>query len=732
MVHITKRYTVLVLMMLLGMHALAQKKGQKTKPEPDSIAVKNLHAGIKVFAKAYGDSIVVRWAPDDKWAWTSLNYTGYFVERIDVTDSIFTKQLLTQQPLKPMTLEEMKAAFAGTTNKFAAIAAQCLYGKNFALNTRQAGAGGIKDKSDVWNSRYAFALEAADFDAATATATGLRLVDKNVLKKHVYIYAVYPAVPTNQGMIDTGGVAVTNVVQRAVKPTLNQTIAGDKMAELHWARKQKEQYSAYNIERSSDGKLFTQVNKVPFISSPPDTALYAKADSMHRQVLNMMRTQQAFVDSLPDDNHKYYYRIKGVNAFGEWSDYSDTLSVTGIDLTAPIPPDLAKPKYIGGRTISLHWTKKVKEPDFKGFIVVRSHLKPSAEFKALNTKLLDTTATSFTDTAAFVHGSSFYRIGVVDTAGNINYSNVALGVVPDTTPPLPPTGLQGRIDKKGYVYLHWDKNTEEDMKGYKVYFANSSEHVYSQITITPDSATTFTDTITLKTLTKNIWYKVVAVDENNNHSGYSAPVELKKPDVVPPVPPLASLVAVDTSGVKIDWVKSASNDAAFYIIYRKQQEDSIWMPMAQIKHDSTKPYFYYIDKTIKPFVTYNYSAETVDEDSLHSVKSVQVTAAVKTVAALPPLQTLKAVYNDKAKAINLQWDYKNNGDYYFVLFRGVGNDALLKFHTASQEDNAYSDTELPTGGGSLKYAIQVVFKDSRGKTRVSAPVAVTVQGGGTK
>lgn len=719
MVHVSKKYWLIILTLLIGAYALGQKKGG---PEPDSIATRGLHAGIKVFAKAYGDSVVLRWAPDDKWAWTSLNYSGYVIERIDATDSVFTSTILTPQPLKPMTLEEMKTAFAGSDDKYAAMAAQCLYGKNFTFNTRQEGAGGIKDKSDVWNSRYAFALEAADFDAPTATATALRFTDRNVRKKGVYIYRVYPATPTHQGRIDTGAVAVINLMARKVKPKLHEAIAGDKVAELHWMRRQSEQYSAYYIERSSDGKVFRQINKVPFISSLPDTALFYKADSLHRQVFSMMRAQQAYIDSLPEDNHRYYYRIRGVNAFAEWSDYSDTLSVTGIDLTAPTVPLVDKPKYMSARTISLHWTKKIKEPDFKGYMILRAHNRPTEKYFTLTTALLDTSATTFTDTAAFEHGATFYRVVAVDTAGNIGYSTVAMGMVPDTTPPAPPTGLQGRIDRDGRVYLHWNRNTEEDVKGYKVYFANSSEHVYAQITITPGADTTFTDIITLNTLTKNIWYKVVAVDQNNNHSGYSAPVVLKRPDIVAPVAPLVASVLVDTGGVRITWIKSASSDAVSYTVFRKQEQDSIWTPVFRVKHDSTQATFFYIDNSVSPFVTYNYCAETVDEDSLHSGKSAPATATVKTIAPLPPLQTLSAVYDGSAQAVHLKWSYQGSGQYYFVLYKAVGNGSLMKFHTLGADQDHFTDGAASSGDA--RYAIQVVFTDQSRRTRVSEPVAV--------
>ena len=38
---------------------------------------------IRVMAKAYGDSIVIRWAPSTSGAWQLLNKTGYQVLRLE-------------------------------------------------------------------------------------------------------------------------------------------------------------------------------------------------------------------------------------------------------------------------------------------------------------------------------------------------------------------------------------------------------------------------------------------------------------------------------------------------------------------------------------------------------------------------------------------------------------------------------------------------------------------------
>src|SRR5580704_17222932 len=171
------KWIVTILFLSLTLGATAQKKGArdagKTPPPVD------VRGEIRVLAESCGDSIVLRWGPTNSETWSSLNKSGYLVERIDLTEVKHpVRTVLTPQPLKPLTLDQFKARF-GPNNKYAAIAAQSFYGKNFNTNLR-SGQAGIKDQADVWKNRYAFAMEVADFDGEVAKAEGLRFTDTRV------------------------------------------------------------------------------------------------------------------------------------------------------------------------------------------------------------------------------------------------------------------------------------------------------------------------------------------------------------------------------------------------------------------------------------------------------------------------------------------------------------------------------------------------------------------------
>lgn len=703
-----------------SLHAQKNKKDDAARKQQEAPAV--LTGSIKILAQPRGDSVVLRWGPSNAWAWNQLNKTGYIIERIDITESQKPKkELLVSRPLKPMTPEEMKKNFT-IQNKYAAIEAQSLYGTNFNTNLRK-GAGGIEDKANTGSNRFGFAMMVADYDADVATAAALRFTDKKVQRGGIYFYRIYPAAAIPDGRIDTAAIMVVNNPDiNKPRPSLKEIISLDRVVELHWERNQGNQFSGFFIERSSDGRNFKQVNSLPYFSSRPDTST-VKMDSTQKKANAILDHNHVFIDSLPANYTKYYYRIRGVNAFAQWSDYSDTLTAMGRDLTAPAAPIVENPKYEKSKGMLLKWKKPFREKDFKGYMVTRSHNAVMGPYTSL-TKLLEPSVTQFTDTGAFAHGQNYYIILAVDTAGNIAYSIPVMALVPDNTPPAIPVGLRGTITKGGLVHLSWKPDSDEDIKGYKVYFANGSNDVYSQVTLEPVADTVFTDTITLKTLSKNIWYKIVAVDQNNNHSKYSEPIRLKRPDVVPPMPPLATKVHVDTAGVQIDWIQSPDDDVVGYVISRKDK-GSGWAIISRVKHDVAKSSFHFTDNNVKPFTDYEYCAEAVDADSLHSVKSAILNATIKTVPDLPPLKTLTAAYDSRLKQVHLEWQFTEQGNYFFVLYRSVGNEPLSKFQSAQSTIRKFDD-DVSAYKGNIRYAIQVMYRDQRGRTRVSDPVTVTI------
>src|SRR5580698_1416866 len=195
--------TIITIVLLLGWAAV---DGQSKKPAGPT------HLKVRVVAKSYADSVVVRWAPMNAVAWLLGNDSGYRLARIDYSDKQHpVTTVLTAAPLRPLTLEQMMAKI-GPNNKYAAIAAQALYGKDFQM-TKDAPIGfakKVKQAHDAMNFRYSFTLEAADFSSVVASAIALRWVDKDVKKGSSYIYVLTVCGATKDYVVDSAAAFVVD------------------------------------------------------------------------------------------------------------------------------------------------------------------------------------------------------------------------------------------------------------------------------------------------------------------------------------------------------------------------------------------------------------------------------------------------------------------------------------------------------------------------------------------
>ena len=675
-------------------------------------------ASLTLIAKSYGDSVVLRWAPSHAGAWQLLNTIGYNVMRMDKNSPGGKWNQINTQPIIPQSLESMKKTL-DKNNTYAAIAAQALYGKTI-FPAKKGLAPVVAQEADALQNRYALALQSADYSAPVAQAIALRWADRQVIEGEAYIYKIVPAQPMRSIPLVSPSLIVVNEKAGQHQPEGLVGISGDRKVELQWPRFQPEHYSGYQVELSEDGKNYRALHTVPYFTSLPDTS-HLPQDSAVIQLTELLQHQHVFIDSLKRNYHSYYYRLKGINSFGEWSQYSDPVMVTGRDLTPPTALILGTPEPAGKRTMKLSWSKPVKENDLKGYYVYRSR-KVDEGFTLLNTQSLPVTATGFTDTEAFEHGPNFYMVSVVDTAGNQNASFPVMGILPDTTAPFEPIGLSGRIDSSGLVHLSWQQNKEEDMKGYKVYFSHEKSQPFTQITLYPTELNQFTDSITLKTLTKKIYYRIVAVDQNNNHSDLSSILELKKPDIVPPTAPSILDAHISAAGAQLQFAGSASTDAVHYLILRKENNGE-WKTVSTVKHTEATG-FSYRDTAIRHGVVYEYGGRTVDEDGLSSPICTSVRLQLKGTEEMPAIGFSKAAYDASQDAVVLQWNYTVTEPHYFIVYRSLAGNPLERYRTLDKGANEWKDAQVSQIEKGYHYAIQAVYPNNAKLTRVGEGILV--------
>jgi uncharacterized protein len=719
-----KSICLLVLLVLASLTVFGQKKktANQARSATGATAKKDTLARFKpralyLVAKSYGDSVVLRWAPTEPTFWQGANQAGYVVRRY-LTEGKKTTQnqpptTLTTQPIKPWASETWKVRVKpGDT--LAAVAAQILYGKTVQAANPKKGVSmreAMNAKNDLDN-RHAYAVLLADQSALVANGLGLRFVDRTIEKGKSYVYTVHALVEPKQYQSDTA-VAFINTAEILPLPAMPGVVVEqlDRAAKFSWDRQRAGMFfSTYFLERSDDqGKTFRRVNQQAFVQPSQE------------EQTDLTTPPITYVDSLPRNYRPYLYRIYGVTPFGETGQPTKNLPVMGRDKTAPNPPQQVTAENTRGNNVRLRWQKKDQETDFAGFMVGKS-ANVNGPFAPLNLKLLPKTATEFLDTGAVASGTNYYVVAALDTANNAALSLPAYVIMKDSLPPRKPTGLAGTIDTTGIVKLHWKLGKEPDLYGYMVYYANAKDHTFTPISTDFVVDSTFTDSISLRTLTEKIYYRIAAFDKNRNPSPYSDILELQKPDKVPPVPAVITGFQVTDTSVVMNWTPSSSTDLASQILYRRtiNAADSAWVEYARLDKKLNR----FTDRKVKKRTQYEYSLVAVDDAGLRSEKSFPLSARVYDSGIRQKIEGLSAIKGPDGKSIVLLWNYPVKENLRFVVYRSFNQGGLLTYRSVTGDKASFSDRTLQPG--EYTYAIKAVYQDG-GESPLTTPVKIAYQ-----
>jgi len=680
---------------------------------------------IRVMVRSYGDSIVLRWAPDEAAVWSIINRYGYNVTRRYVNpDSTYVSELLTPQPLKPLSLEEMMASFEAT-DTLAAIAAEVLHGTDLApapVSEESVGfAEAIRLEAERQQTRFAFAMMAAEFSPAVANALALRFTDTNVQRGRVYDYLVSAAVPATLVEVVPGSAIVRCEDTRPLNPPANLDIrqATNERIELIWGR---DVNTAFFVERSTDsGRSYRQLNHQPYYSTLPDESI-ARGSSEVEFYTMLLHEFHVFSDTITP-GITYHYRLKGIDAFADITPISEAIRITPIDVEPPSAPLIEPLVTIDNRVVVVRWIKEELEPDLAGFLVERAP-DPAGPWQTITTSLLPANATEYSDTQAHERGGGYYRVIAQDQGGNQSASFPAKGTIEDYIAPAAPINLAGLVYYDGVVELFWDASPETDLRGYRVFYANQADHDFVLLTPRPIAENYFRDTIPVRSLTQNIYFRVLAEDFAGNRSGYSEVLELTKPDVVPPARPLVLDARQDEENVFIRWTKSPSVDLIAYRIFRKREDQESWTLMRLVEPNEVKENLEYSDQPPASAIPYSYIVEAIDKAGNSSGMSRPVSFRLRGPMLLNlPIQ-LMASFHESSNSVRLSWNCETGQEHYLLLLRGVNASLLTPLTTLESGKDQYIDLNV-IAASELSYAIQVVFTDGR-KSNPSQVVTVRI------
>lgn len=485
---------------------------------------------IMLTARAYGDRIVLRWAPSDYAAWMRLNLIGYNIYRWDEKNHCDTLALA----LKPKTLEEFRAKYA-PNDSVATIGYGLIYGDNLKKPTEtreEPGSyGSMLEMYDDQVTSLAFAILASEWRQDVAEDMAMRFVDRNVRKGARYTYIIQPARRFENDNMFIKGKEVSNVENKPYVPApynvgLTDSITGQLAVTLYWTDKHN---SSFEIERRVAGtqewrRVETDPTKQIFatISWEKDTVEADLAGFLplyYNERFTGNDWKPLCEKTLPADAREVKVDVTGLStgmlvmaAYDEAGNvgYSMPVQLRISDMKAPdAPGNLRAEVSADDGTITLRWDKPAD--DDVAYYELAYANDTTHHFLMRNQGQLKDTM--FVDTVQMTVNQRFiyYKVRAVDYSNNTGEFSPILQVErPHITPPTQPHLDSAWVDNSG-IHMDWVTGLDADMYYHRIYRRLENSNTWDLIAIvtaedvlkaSPDGVIHLTD----KPQTNNTYY----------------------------------------------------------------------------------------------------------------------------------------------------------------------------------------------------------------------------------
>ena len=624
---------------------------------------------------------------------------GFIIERAEITSKISKEEDIKYQKIKevfPFTNQEWAEALqtSDLELKKHLEVAKSFFDNKGKSKTSPSNEGflNIIEQKKTEDFEFAMLVLSAIQKEKIAYALGLGFLDVGVNKNTKYVYRA--TVIDYNGpykIVEVPYLITTNKKLDSNKRKIDIT-EGDTKLGFTW--EENDMVSGVLVERK---------NK--------ETGVYESLNENPKYSLSENSLRNGFEDTNLKNYETYEYRFYGFNAFGEKILFGEEKAMPR-DLTPPRSPLMQSAEHTKPNEVIIKWNvPNSPDGDLKGFKVKRG-TTVDGEFKALHEKLLGKSIRSYSDKNFNKEGSNYYVVQAIDTAGNTSVSYSAYATLIDTIAPNKPIISKGTIDSLGVVTLNLKANTEKDLMGYRLFVANNPEHEFSAIKEDFDNDTdnpkppkhSFNDTISLKSLTPYVYYRVKALDYHYNQSDFSEIYKIKRIDTIAPTTPVFKNVIVGEDTISLDFALSQSKDVEEHLLYRKTNLKSSWKEIAKIKNTQTS----YTDKGLEKGLKYYYSLRAKDNSNLFSEYATPVAGKPYDNGKREAIIDFKRIKNNTKHT--LSWKYPSiTEDTYFIIYRTNLKGDLVQY----KRTNALSFSEKPNNN-KYSYAVRAFTKDGGG------------------
>ncbi len=650
-------------------------------------------ARIFVKVRVQKEAVLLRWAVSTPLAWKQTNRSGFRLERYTVVrDGELLekpeKVVLGDGIIKAKPLEAWLPFLESNDN--AGIIAQALYGEDFQLTGEDAqGFARIVNLAQELEQRFTFSLYAADQDFEMACMAGWGWRDMTVKKGERYLYRV---VPEDNAHLLSGSVYTSlEEFRRLPRPLGLEGIWNDGAVMLSWNYDALSGfYNSYYIEKSTDGKVFRR------LAGRPVSNLNDGDRTTSGRIV--------YLDSLADNSQVYYYRVRGINTFGEIGPPSDTISGHGIRVL-PYVPVIRRAAVDEEGFLDVVWEfDSLGNELIEGFELRRSD-KAEGRYETVMKGIKPGVRGLKYDG---LESSNYFVIAAVPFEGEVRMSYPVLVQPLDTVPPATPQGLAGSIDSLGNAVLVWKRNGESDLLGYKVLRANLRGEEPYALTDRVWTDTVYTDRVELDNLNRSVFYYVVALDKRYNHSPLSGCLELRKPDVIPPLSPLIDGYQVTPQGIEIHWVASPDEDVAEHQLFRRKAgRDTADVLIASFPGNAADRY---VDTAVEADGRYTYSVFAVDSGALRSLPTPSVTVYASRIKfGTAVIDRFDAVVDKVNLLVKLTWSANLSGVKSYEIYRSENALPMTLWKILPGWQQEVTDTDIAVGM-KYEYMLRALFE----------------------
>lgn len=653
----------------------------------------NLHSQHFIAAKTFvkDNTVYIRFVPDNTFTLNSCKEKGVIIKRIAWDSNLLPDSASFRSAegviVKPF--EKMNDNWIDLVNKKieAGFLYNLLYESSTNTNTNNTMAFGL-------------AMLSCDFDVELSQAAGLFYKDESLAQGR-YAYLIQSAKGSKN--IKPAIVLVNTFLNDKLQNIDSLKIqVRKKEVKLLWdIRQLKDDYAGYIIERSNDGESFSQLNQRP-----------------HIQVLTQYEKEKkdiSFNDTITEYGKIYYYRIKGLGFFGVTGNYSNVVTCK---LIKPLEafPQVDSTQLIYDSILHVHWHMPdgFNLNELKGFDIYRNS-DVEGGYKKINSDLLSENVRLFVDEKP--NQSNYYKVLAYNIYGDSAFSHPILGLIPDIHPPKVPTGLEGKVDTLGNVNLSWLPNKETDLMGYRVFRNNSVSEELVEITKEIFNDTIYKDTITLETLTEEVYYSITAVDKVYNNSKFSATVKLKRPDKIKPIAVQFTEVIHNDSSIIVKWIPSSSKDVQQYELWCSIENAALQKVKVWAAGDT---FFEFTDTNPEYGKYYQYQIKVMDDDGNFSVSNSALHYFDARVRK--PVKKIDYKIDLEKKTITLNWEYPEKELYSFVIYKAKAGEPLKIIKTLKADVFTFEDADLYIGN-QYEYCIKANY-NSGSESRISDKILI--------